>query len=237
MLSFHQLIRSSEWYLPDDCICTLREQANAVCDVKFAGTCYVVNFCITLETSNIQWGVPFQIVLYYLVPAKQKSMGFYSCWFLSVKHKFKVVKSSFLVLKKVMGVHSYKDEQGRCVRNTGFRRERNKIKMQSRVFMLASSPLTQADPSLPLALFATSSLSLLYFMLLQEGWILLYELQCPPGVHTTLLWYMSFILFMFVAMQHKIIQNNPLECCICQPFFNILLCSVAWIGHQPSFYS
>lgn len=44
--------------------------------------------------------------------------------------------------------------------------------------------------SLPLAHFAPSSLPLLHFMLLQEGWILLYEIQCPPWVHATPLWYM-----------------------------------------------
>lgn len=132
MLSFHQLIRSSEWYLSDDCICTLREQANAACDVKFAGTRYVVNFYITLETSNIQWGVPFQIVLYYLVPAKQKSMGFYSCWFLSVKHKFKVVKGSFLVLKKllILGVHSWARRMHKKFRILQ-RKEQNKNAVQS----------------------------------------------------------------------------------------------------------
>lgn len=58
---------------------------------------------ITLETSNVQGGVTFQIVLYYLVPAKQKTKGFYACWFLSVKRKFIVVKDFFLILKKNHG--------------------------------------------------------------------------------------------------------------------------------------
>lgn len=55
------------------------------------------------EASNVQGGAPFQIVLYYLVPAEQKSMGFYLGWFLSVKHKSVVIKGSFTILKKNHG--------------------------------------------------------------------------------------------------------------------------------------
>lgn len=149
VLSFHQFISSSEWCLSGDRTCTLKEHKQMPRVMWNLQACAMLSILayITLETSNVQGRVLFQTVLYYSVPAKQKWMGLYSCWFLSVKRKFLVAKGSFLILKTIAGIHSYKDEQGGCIRNTEFCRERNKIKMQSRAFKSASSPLTQADSS------------------------------------------------------------------------------------------
>lgn len=63
-------------------ICTLKEQANhkqmlhVMWNLQACATLSVFAY-IALEASNVQGGVSFQIVLYYLVPAKQKSKGFF----------------------------------------------------------------------------------------------------------------------------------------------------------------
>lgn len=86
-----------------------------------------------------------------------------------------------------MGVHSYGGEQGGCIRNIGFFREKNKMRTQPRGFWPAPCPLIQSDSSwlASVAIFAPSSLPLLYLLLLQEGRILLCEMHRQLRLNTT----------------------------------------------------